>query len=234
LVIWIGGGSAIDLAKTVSGLLTNRGSLLDYLEVVGKGQALRNPAAPMIAVPTTAGTGAEVIANAVIKDPVNKQKVSLRSPFLVPEIALIDPELTYSLSPGITAQRGLDALIHLMETYTSKRALPLSYLFCKDGLNRAGRSLVKTCQNGSDQDAREDMALAALEGGIVLANAGLGAVHGFAGVLGGAYSIPHRLACAYLLPSVFEANIRKLRSKKPDHPLLKRYVEVTWVLRRKR
>ncbi len=227
LVIGAGGGSVIDLAKAVSGLLTNKGSLLDYLEIVGKGRLLSQPAAPLIAVPTTSGTGAEVTANAVIKDPVNRQKVSLRSPFLLPRAAIIDPELTLSLSPELTAQSGLDALIHLMEAYTSRKAQPVSDLFCRDGICRAGRSLVKACENGADLDAREDMAMAGLEGGLVLANAGLGAVHGFAGVLGGAYSIPHGLACACLLPYVFEANIQKLSSQSPDHPVLQRYREVT-------
>jgi len=231
LLIGVGGGSVIDLAKAVAGLLTNNGSLLDYLEVVGRGQALQKPAASLIGVPTTAGTGAEVTANAVIKDPISKQKVSLRSPFLLPGVALVDPELTYSLPPEVTAQSGLDALVHLVEAYTSKRAGPLTDPFCRDGVVRVARSLAAAYDNGEDKAAREDMALASLEGGIVLANAGLGAVHGIAAVLGGSYPIPHGIACACLLPHVFEANARKLSSEGAGTPAFRRYLEISqWVV----
>ncbi len=227
LLIGVGGGSVIDLAKAVAGLLTNDGCLLDYLEVVGKGDVLQKPAAPFIAVPTTAGTGAEVTANAVIKDHTSKQKVSFRSPFLLPRVALIDPELTYSMSPEITAQSGLDALIHLIEGYTSKKARPLIDPLCKDGVLRVTRSLVAAYDNGANESAREDMALASLEGGIVLANAGLGAVHGIAAVLGGSYPIPHGVACACLLPYVFEANVRTLNSEGTGNPIFRKYLEIS-------
>lgn len=235
LVIGVGGGSVIDLAKAVAGLLTNEGSLLDYLEVIGKGRALRELAAPLIAAPTTAGTGAEVTANAVIKDPAGKQKVSLRSPLLLPKVALIDPELTYSLPPEITAQSGMDALVHLIEGYTSKRAQPLTDPFCRDGILRTGRSLVKACENGQDRVAREDMALASLQGGIVLANAGLGAVHGMAAVLGGSYPIPHGIACACLLPHVFETNARRLSSGPSNYAVFRRYLDISgWLVGERR
>ncbi len=227
LVIGVGGGSVIDLAKAAAGLLTNEGNLLDYLEVIGRGRALQGPAVPLIAAPTTAGTGAEVTANAVIKDPASRQKVSLRSPFLLPKVALVDPELAYSLPPEITAQSGMDALVHLIEAYTSKRAQPLTDPFCRDGILRAGRSLVKACENGRDQGAREDMALASLEGGIVLANAGLGAVHGMAAVLGGSYRIPHGIACACLLPHVFETNARRLSAEPAEYAVFRRYLDVS-------
>ena len=230
LVVGVGGGSSIDLAKAVAGLLNNEGGLRDYLEVVGRGQKLRNPAAPLIAVPTTAGTGAEVTANAVIKDPATLQKVSLRSPFLLPRIAVVDPELTYSLPPEISAQSGLDALIHLVEAYTSRKSQPLADALCRDGIGRAGQSLTRAYENGNDQVAREDMALASLEGGLALANAGLGAVHGFAGVLGGAFPVPHGVACACLLSHVFEANIRKLKEESPDSPVLRKYFDVCELL----
>ncbi len=231
LVIGVGGGSAIDLAKAVAGLLTNDGALLDFLEVIGKGQALRNKAAPMIAVPTTAGTGAEVTANAVIRDPQTRQKISLRSPFLLPALAVIDPELTYSMSPQITAQSGLDALVHLVEGYTSKRAQPLTDPLCRDGIVCISRSLVRAYADGRDQTAREDMALASLLGGMVLANAGLGAVHGAAAVIGGSYPAPHGMACACLLPYVFESNVRRLRAEQPV--AFHRYVEVSeWLVGR--
>jgi alcohol dehydrogenase class IV len=225
-VIGVGGGSVIDLAKAVAGLLTNESKLADYLEVSGKDKVLNKPAAPLIAVPTTAGSGAEATANAVIKDRVNQRKVSFRSPFLLPRVALIDPELTCSLSPGITAQSGMDALVHLIEAYTSKKAQPLTDLYCRDGISRIGCSLVKAYDNGNDQNARENMSLASLEGGIALANAGLGAVHGFAAALSGVYPIPHGLACARLLPHVVKANIGRLRSEGSNNPTLRRYQNV--------
>jgi alcohol dehydrogenase class IV len=147
---------------------------------------------------------------------------------------LIDPELTYSLSPEITAQSGLDALVHLIEAYTSKRSQPLTDLFCADGISRIGRSLVRAYENGDDQGAREDMALASLEGGIVLANAGLGAVHGIAAVLGGAYPIPHGLACACLLLHVFEANVQRLGSEGSNDPVFQRYLNISeWLIRKR-
>jgi alcohol dehydrogenase class IV len=229
LVIAVGGGSVIDLAKAVAALLTNDGALLDYLEVLGQGRVLQKPAVPFIAVPTTAGTGAEVTANAVIRDPVSRQKVSLRSRFLLPTLAVVDPELTHSLSPEITAQSGLDALVHLVEAYTSKRAQAMTDLFCEDGISRIGRSLLRAYEGGN-HDAREDMSMASLEGGVALANAGLGAVHGIAAILGGAYGIPHGLACACLLPHVVEANMQRLRSESPTSPVLPRYVRVfSWL-----
>ena len=232
LVIGIGGGSVLDLAKAVAGLLTNEGELLDYLEVIGRGQVLRKPATPFIAIPTTAGTGSEVTNNAVIKDPINQRKVSFRSPYLLARVALIDPELTYSLSPALTAQTGLDALVHLIEAYTSKRAQPLTDLLCRDGIWRIGRSLTRAYKNGNDPEAREDLALASLEGGLALSNSGLGAVHGLAAVLGGSYSIPHGLACAILLPYVLEANIQALRAERGDNPIFSRYKEIAeWLLR---
>lgn len=230
LVIGVGGGSVIDLAKATAALLTNEGVLLDYLEVIGRGQALRSPAAPLLAVPTTAGTGAEVTANAVMKDLESRQKASLRSPFLLPRVALVDPELTHTLPPEITAQSGLDALAHLLEAYVSRKSQPLADALCRDGISRIGRSLVSAYDNGADQDAREEMALASLEGGIALANAGLGAVHGIAAVLGGSYRIPHGVACACLLPSVWEANTRKLRLEETGSHVLRRYLEIsTWL-----
>ncbi len=182
-------------------------------------------------MPTTAGTGSEVTNNAVIKDPASQRKASFRSPHLLPRVALIDPELTYSLPPAITAQTGLDGLIHLIEAYTSKRSQPLTDLLCRDGISRIARSLSRAYKNGNDQEAREDMALASLEGGLALSNSGLGAVHGFAAVLGGSYPIPHGLACASLLPYVLEANVQALRAERATNPIFHRYEEIAeWLL----
>lgn len=226
MVIAMGGGSAIDTAKAVGALLTNPGDPLDYLEVVGKGRPLANPSAPVIAVPTTAGTGAEVTRNAVLAVPEHRVKVSLRSPTMLPAVALVDPELTLSLPPSITASTGLDALTQCIEPLVSNQANPLTDAIAAEGITRAARSLLRAVQQGDDLDARTDMALASLCGGLALANAKLGAVHGFAGVLGGMYPIPHGIVCARLLPFTFAANVAALRDRAPNGPLLARFGKV--------
>lgn len=229
-VIGFGGGSALDAAKAVAALLTNGGDLPDYLEVIGRAQPLARPAAPCIAIPTTAGTGAEVTRNAVLFSPAHRVKVSLRSPHLLPRVALVDPELTPDLPPALTATTGLDALTQLIEPYTSCRAQPFTDTLCVDGLRRATRSLRRAYDDGRDASAREDMALASLFGGLALANSGLGAVHGFAGSLGGMFSAPHGAICATLLPHVMAANLGALRSRAPGHDALRRYDEVARLL----
>ena len=148
VVIALGGGSVIDAGKAIAGLLTNPGEVLDYLEVVGKGNALQNPAAPFIAVPTTAGTGSEVTRNAVLGVPARQVKVSLRSPFLLPRLAVVDPELTLDLPPAITARTGLDALTQLIEAYVSIRANPMTDGFCVQGIPLAARSLRRAFHHG--------------------------------------------------------------------------------------
>ncbi len=225
-VIGLGGGSAIDAAKAVAGLLTNPGSPLDYMEVVGQGLPLRQPAAPWIAVPTTAGTGAEATRNAVIGCPEKKFKASLRSEHLLARIAVIDPELAVSAPPPVTAASGLDALCQLMESYTSNRAQPMTDALALQGVSLAAPALPRVCADGTDLDAREAMALAALFSGITLANAGLGAVHGFAAPLGANFPIPHGTICAALLPHVVSANIAALTAESTQHPYLGRYAEL--------
>lgn len=206
LVIGFGGGSALDAAKAIAALCTNPGDIFDYLEVVGKGQPLKHTPLPVIAIPTTAGTGAEVTRNAVLCSPEHKMKVSLRSPLLLPKVAIVDPELTYNLPPTLTASTGLDALTQLIEPYVSIRANPMTDAICREGLRLATRSLRRAFDDGHDKSAREDMALASLFGGLALANAGLGAVHGFAAAIGGMFDAPHGAVCAALLPEVMEAN----------------------------
>ncbi len=225
-VIGLGGGSAIDAAKAVAGLLTNPGSPLDYMEVVGTGLPLRQPAAPWIAVPTTAGTGAEATRNAVIGCAEKKFKASLRSEHLLAKIAVIDPELAVSAAPQVTAASGLDALCQLIESYTSNRAQPLTDALALQGVSLAAPALPRVCADGADLDAREAMALAALFSGITLANAGLGAVHGFAAPLGANFPIPHGTICAALLPHVVSANIAALAAESAQHPCLERYAEL--------
>ncbi|MEQ2005511.1 MAG: iron-containing alcohol dehydrogenase [Limisphaerales bacterium] len=225
-VIAFGGGSAIDGAKAIAGLLTNGGELLDYLEVIGRGAPITKPAAPLLAIPTTAGTGAEVTRNAVLASPEHRVKASLRSPHLLPRVALADPELTLNLPPDLTASTGMDALTQLIEPYVCVRANPVTDALCVEGMRRAARSLRRAFERGDDASAREDMVLASLFGGMALANAGLGAVHGFAAPIGGMFPAPHGAVCAALLPGVMEANIRALRERARDNGALRRYDEV--------
>lgn len=207
VVIGFGGGSVIDLAKAAAALMTNPGDPLDYLEVIGKGQPLTERPAPCIAIPTTAGTGAEVTKNSVLASPEHNVKVSMRHPLMIPDLAIIDPECTLSMPPAVTASTGLDALTQLLEAFISKKANPLTDGFCREGLPRAVRSLRRVFENGADLAAREEMAAASLFGGLALANAGLGAVHGFAGPIGGMFNAPHGMVCAALLPHAMKANL---------------------------
>jgi alcohol dehydrogenase class IV len=227
LVVSLGGGSAIDAGKAIAALLTNTGELSDYLEIIGRGKSLKQAAAPFIAIPTTAGTGSEVTRNAVIASPEHKIKVSLRSPLMLPRIALIDPELTYDLPRSITASTGLDALTQVIEPYVSSRANPLTDAICAEGIRRAARSLPVAFQDGAKAcEARNDMAAASLFGGLALANAGLGAVHGFAAPIGGAFQAPHGAICAALLPHVMEVNFRALKAREPANPAIGRFEQV--------
>lgn len=230
VVVGIGGGSAIDAGKAVAAMLTNEGSIEDYLEVVGLGKTLRNRAAPYIAVPTTAGTGAEVTRNAVLLVREHRVKVSMRSPFLLPEVALVDPLLTHSMSPDVTAATGLDALTQLIEAFVTKRANPLTDGICREGLRCAARSLRRAFEDGDDATAREDMALASLFSGLALANAGLGAVHGFAGPLGGMIEAPHGAICGKLLPHVMAANVKALQDRAAGSPVLARFDEIARIV----
>jgi len=232
LVISFGGGSVLDAGKAIAILLTNRGDVYDYLEVIGKGKALTQPATPYIAIPTTAGTGTEVTRNAVLGAPDFKVKVSLRSPFMLARLALIDPALTYSVPPAITASSGLDALSQLIEPYVCISPNPLIDAVCREWMKRAARSLLLAFQHADDEDARQDMAVAALFSGFALANARLGAVHGFAGVLGGSLNAPHGAICARLLPFVMSANVRAMAERDPQSETLHRYDEVAQILTR--
>ncbi len=220
LVIGFGGGSALDTAKAVAALAVNPGDPLDYLEVVGRGRALEHPPLPCIAIPTTAGTGSEVTRNAVIAVPERAVKVSLRHPWMLPRLAVVDPELTCSLPPDVTAYTGLDALTQCLEPLVCNTPNPLTDAICREGLRRAGRSLRRAWENGADRQARYDMSVAALCGGLALANARLGAVHGLAGPLGGRYPQAHHGAlCARLLPEVVEINVRALQARGPQDAL---------------
>ncbi|GAB7023522.1 iron-containing alcohol dehydrogenase [Salidesulfovibrio brasiliensis] len=230
VVVGIGGGSVMDAGKAVSALLTNEGELLDYLEVVGKGHSIAHRPAPYIAVPTTAGTGAEATANAVLLSPEHGVKVSMRSHMMISEVALVDPELSATMPPSVTAATGMDALTQLLEALVSKKATPMTDPFCRDGLARAADALPRAYHDPDDMQAREDMAYASLLSGMALANAGLGAVHGFAAPIGGRYKAPHGAVCAALLPHVMEVNIRALRERDSGSDRLAAYAGAAWLL----
>jgi alcohol dehydrogenase class IV len=229
-VLAIGGGSAMDTAKAVAAMMSNPAELTDYLEVVGKARPQAPPPAPYIAVPTTAGTGSEVTRNAVIIAEEHGVKVSIRSPLMLPRLVVVDPELTISLPPGISASTGLDALTQLVESFVSSGANPLTDGICREGLTRACRSIRTVYEDGRNANAREDMALASLFSGIALANARLGAVHGFAAAVGGRCGTPHGLICAALLPHVMEVNVRALRRRMPESQALERFKEVARIM----
>lgn len=229
-VVGYGGGSVIDSAKAVAALMTNPGSLMDYLEVIGRGQKIKNKPLPLIAVPTTAGTGSEVTRNAVIASPEHKVKVSMRSPMMIPEVAIVDPEMTVSMPPEVTASTGMDALTQVIEAYVSKKANPMTDMIAREGIKRGARSLLAAYQDGNDLSAREDMALCSLYGGLALANGGLGAVHGFAGPIGGMFNAPHGAICASLLPYVMKSNINALELEEASEEIRQRYVEIAKIL----
>jgi alcohol dehydrogenase class IV len=230
LVIAIGGGSVLDAGKAIAALLANDGDPLDYVEVIGKGKPIARPAAPFVAIPTTAGTGAEVTRNAVLGSPEHRVKVSMRSPWMLPRVALVDPELARGLPKELTASTGLDALTQLIEPFVCNRANPLTDGICREGMQRVVRSLRRAYHHGDDLSAREDMALASLFGGLALANAGLGAVHGFAAPIGGMFPAPHGAVCAVLLPHVMEINVRAIHQRATGSGAIGRYEEAARIL----
>jgi alcohol dehydrogenase class IV len=231
LVVGFGGGSALDAAKAIAALLGNGGDPLDYLEVVGRGLPLARASLPLIAIPTTAGTGSEVTKNAVLAAPEHGVKASLRSPLMLPRVALVDPDLLARLPAAVVASSGLDALSQLIEPLVSARANPLTDGLAREGIRRSTRALRPAhaaARAGLEiaPDDREALALASLFGGLCLANAGLGAVHGFAAPLGGMFAAPHGAVCAALLPAVLRVNARALAARAPDAPALARLREV--------
>ena len=213
VIVSIGGGSVVDAGKAIAAMSTQPGDLMRYIEVIGAGKSLESSPLPYIAVPTTAGTGAEATRNAVIASTEHRVKASLRHVSMLPRIALIDPELAVDVPPSVTAASGIDALTQCLEAFVCSRAQPMTDALCLDGIQRAVRSLERAFQNGHDLEAREDMALCALNSGIALANAGLGAVHGFAAPIGGMFHAPHGAVCATLLAPVWEANSKRVQNR---------------------
>lgn len=228
VVVGIGGGSVLDTAKAAAALVSNGGEALDYLEGVGRGRVLERPSLPFIAVPTTAGSGSEATRNAVLRVPSLKVKRSLRSEFMIPRVALIDPELSETCPLPVAASAGLDALTHLIEGYVSVGAQPTTDALALQGIVLAARGLAGLSRGKPDVGA---MSLASFWGGIVLANAGLGAVHGLVAPLGGRFAVPHGIGCACLLTATMRTNINALRDRAPESPALARYAEIAAALR---
>ena len=231
-VIACGGGSPLDAGKAIAALVANGGDPLDYLEVVGAGRPLTRPSLPFIAIPTTAGTGSEVTRNAVLSVPEARVKASLRSPFMLPTLAFVDPDLLAGLPRAVIASSGLDALSQLIEPFLSVRANPFPDALAREGIRRSAGALRRAYQHGlaNDAAARTELALASVCGGLCLANAGLGAVHGFAAPAGGMFGAPHGAVCAALLPHVLDVNHRALAARAPAHPALPRFQELATLL----
>jgi alcohol dehydrogenase class IV len=230
VVIACGGGSVIDAGKAIAALAGNEGDILDYLEVVGRAQPLPRPGLPCIAIPTTAGTGAEVTKNSVLVVPDARVKASLRSPHLLPALALVDPDLLDGIAADVMAVTGFDALSHLLESFVALRANPFTLALAREGMGRIARSLRPAFEHGLSPERREDLAASSLFGGLCLANAGLGAVHGFAAPVGGAWKAPHGAVCAALLPAVMRTNIAALSARSPASAAFSRYRELDAIL----
>jgi len=235
LVIGFGGGSVLDAAKAIAALVANGGDPMDYLEVVGRGQPIARPSLPFVAVPTTAGTGSEVTKNAVLASPEHGVKASLRSPLMLARVALVDPDLLARLPPEVLAAGGLDALSQLIEPLLSIRANPVTDALARDAIPRSAAALPRAHAAARAGDLiaapeREALALASLCGGLCLANAGLGAVHGFAAPVGGMFAAPHGAVCAALLPAVLRVNARALAARAPDSVALGRFRELAAML----
>lgn len=226
VVVAIGGGSVLDAGKAISAMILMKESVTGYLDDIGTKE---HPGikVPFIAIPTTSGTGSEATKNAVLSRPGdNGFKKSLRHDNFMPDIALIDPELTVRCSRQITAASGMDCFTQLVESYISTKSNPLTDAITLEGIKAIRNSLVKCYMNGDDIEARSEMSLAALCSGIGLANAGLGAVHGIAGAIGGIYEIPHGLLCGTLMAACNEITVRKLKQTGSNPGAIKKYISL--------
>ncbi|HIJ22923.1 MAG: iron-containing alcohol dehydrogenase [Gammaproteobacteria bacterium] len=224
VVIAIGGGSVLDAAKCVAGLLPSGDSVMEYLEGVGRGKQHNGQTIPFIAVPTTAGTGSEASMNGVLSDPTAGFKKSFRHPSLTPQIALIDPDMLATLSPEKIAANGCDALSQLLESYLSTVATPFTDSLAEQAIALMGSGLLPLWESqGQDAAARAAVAYGSMISGITLANAGLGVVHGLAGPIGGLYPIPHGVVCGTLLGAANRANVKALLERAPDTVGVKKY-----------
>jgi alcohol dehydrogenase class IV len=233
VVIGIGGGSALDAAKAIAGLLKPGNSVMDHLEGVGPELPYSGPATPFIAVPTTAGTGSEATKNAVLSvQGADGFKKSFRDEKLVAEVALVDPDLLATCPAAVIAANGMDAFTQLLESYVSSRAAPLSDSIAWGGMKAARDGLPALYTDAGDAEARKRMAYAALVSGITLAQVGLGSVHGLAAPLGAFFPIPHGVACGTLVATATRINIEALREREANHPALDKYAQVGRLLSR--
>jgi alcohol dehydrogenase class IV len=224
-VVAIGGGAAIDAGKAIAALVPAERPMVDHLEVVGRGLPLDHPPLPFVAMPTTAGTGAEVTRNAVIAVLEARRKVSLRDPAMLPRLAVVDPALTDFCPRAVTLASGLDAVTQVIEPYICTRANPLTDALCRDAIP-SGLLALRRLMEAEDPDARDAMAWVSLCGGLALANAGLGVVHGLAGPLGGLSGAAHGAICGTLLPHGLAANEARCR----DATVLRRIAEIRgWI-----
>jgi alcohol dehydrogenase class IV len=230
VVIAVGGGSVLDAAKAVAALVSNGGSALDYLgdlpPGLGRGRSITKAPLPFVAVPTTAGSGSEVTKNAVLRVPEVALKRSLRSDLMVPRVAIVDPDLSRGAPSEVFVPAALDALTHLLEAYVSRGAGPMTDLLALEGFRRSFAALSSIVQGAPSDHVDADLSLASLWGGMVLANASLGAVHGLVAPLGGRFPVPHGCGCAALLAPTIRANIAALRARDPSSRALVRYGEI--------
>lgn len=228
-VVALGGGAALDGGKALAALVPAERVMMDHLEIVGQGLPLEADPLPFVAIPTTSGTGAEVTKNAVLTVPSASRKVSLRDARMLPDIAVVDPGLTDNLPKSITLASGLDAVTQVIEPYLSCKANRMTDALCKDAIPLGLKALASLMKKESPQ-ARDDLAWTSLCGGLALANSGLGAVHGLAGVLGGMTGAPHGALCGCLLPHVLDTNQKQLEHLDQEAPVLGRFKEVeTWI-----
>jgi alcohol dehydrogenase class IV len=224
MVVAIGGGSVLDMGKALAAMVTNAGDLYDYVEVVGRNVPIKAEPLPMIAIPTTASTGSEVTKNAVLKSAQDKVKVSLRSPEMLPNVAIVDPTLTYGTDPQTSGRGAMDAFTHLMEAYVCGEPNPLTDMICEEGLRRLTHSIISGCRQDNPR-ARSDLSFAAMLGGMAITNAKLGAAHGLAAALGGKISAPHSVIAARLAPFVMQENMRAAKQEGRSD-LLARYRKI--------
>lgn len=228
LVVAIGGGSVLDMGKALAAIIPNQGNVYDYVEVLGRCVPLKTKPLPMIAIPTTASTGSEVTRKAVLKSGQDKVKVSLRSPDMIPDVAIVDPTLTYGTEPLISGRGAMETFTHLMESYVCGDPNPLTDMVCEEGMRKLSRAVLPACLQ-DDRTARADLSFAAMLGGMASTNAKLGAAHGLASALCGKLEAPHSVITARLSPYVMLENINAARLAGRDD-ILHRYTHLAELL----
>ncbi|EGA66414.1 iron-containing alcohol dehydrogenase [Vibrio brasiliensis] len=228
MVVALGGGSVLDMGKALAAIIPNQGDVYDYVEVVGRNVPLKSKPLPFIAIPTTASTGSEVTRNAVLRSGQDQVKVSLRSPDMLADVAIVDPTLTYGTDKATSARGAMDAFTHLMEAYVCGEPNPLTDMICEEGLRRLSHSILAGCLH-DDFKARADLSFAAMLGGMAITNAKLGAAHGLASALGGKLNAPHSIITARLAPYVMMENITAAKQA-GRQDVLQRYARIARIM----